>query len=237
MAGCAGAPGDPASASPASGLERFGSTLDGPVPPALLQLPLVDSSGRHTTLAAMRGKVLVISDIMTLCQETCAIGTAAMLQAAHRLTAEGRADDVLFLSITIDPGRDDLAHLAAYRRQFGTPPHWRVLTGTRTAVDELWNRLGVWRHRTRVAKPYPRDWLTGQPLTSDITHTDDLVFVDAHQRFRFLIDGAGSVSSTRTIPPRIYAFMDRLGHQNVRRPAAGSWTAGQVLAVLHWLTA
>jgi protein SCO1/2 len=86
-----------------------------------------------------------------------------------------------------------------------------------------------------LSAPYPRDWLTGRPLTSDIQHTDDLVFIDAHQRFRFLIDGPGSVPSRRLLPPRIYTFMDTAGRQIVRRPTAGSWSAAEVEQVVRWL--
>lgn len=173
--------------------------------------------------------------MMTLCQEICAIGTASMLQAARALDRAGLGRKVEFLSITIDPRRDDRRHLAAYRRQFGAAPNWETLTGSAADIDYLWDKLGVWRHAVRVGRPYPRDWLTGQPLTTDIQHTDDLVFIDANQRFRFLIDGPGSVPSKDAIPSRIYGFMDAAGHQNVNNPSPGSWSAGQVQRVLHWL--
>ncbi|MDQ6687862.1 MAG: SCO family protein [Actinomycetota bacterium] len=213
----------------------FGTELNGPVPAALLSLPLVDSHGKATTLGSLRGKVVVLSDIMTLCQETCAIGTASMLQAARAIDHSPLGKQVVFLSVTIDPSRDDPHHLAAYQRLFGPLANWRMLTGSAANVDKLWNRLGVWRHTVQVPKPRPRDWLTGKPLTTDIQHTDDLIFIDAHQRFRFEVEGTGSVASAHAIPARIYRFMDRLGHQNVHRPQAGSWSSVQVSKVLHWL--
>jgi protein SCO1/2 len=182
----------------------------------------------------LRGKVIVVNDMMTLCQETCAIGTASMLQAARAIDRTPLGDRVEFLSITIDPRRDDQRHLAAYQRLFGGLPNWAALTGSAADVNRLWDRLGVWRRRTRVPRPYPRDWLTHAPLTSDISHTDDLIFIDARQRFRFEMDGPGS-TGRGTIPSRIYRFMDHVGHQNVANPSSGSWSSGQVLRVLHWL--
>lgn len=234
LSGCAAAaPGQPPRAASAP---KAGTVLDGAVPQRVLDLPLVDHTGRLLTIGSLKGRVVVISDMSTLCQETCAIGTASMLQAARSIDRAGLGPRVEFLSITIDPARDDRRHVAAYRRQFGPLTNWETLTGSPSDITYLWDRLGVWRRTVRVSPPYPRDWLTGRPLKSDIQHTDDVVFIDAHQRFRFLIDGPGSVPSRQQVPPKIYSFMDRLGHQNIRRPSAGSWSAAQVDQVVHWLT-
>lgn len=213
----------------------MGTTLDSPVPRALLDTPLLDHRGRRTTLGSLRGKVLVISDVTTLCQETCAIGTAAMLQAARAIDRAGLGGRVEFLSITIDPTRDDTRHLAAYRRLFGPLHNWEALTGSSADLDRFWKKLGIWRRTVRVEAPYPRDWLTGARLTTDIQHTDDLVFVDGAQRFRFEIDGPASVRSPADLPSKIVGFMDDLGHRNIRDPSAGSWSGAQVQRVLHWL--
>ncbi|MGZ4460452.1 MAG: SCO family protein [Oryzihumus sp.] len=236
LAGCAAtAPPRATPASSPSPPPGVGTVLDGAVPADLLALPLVDQRGHRTTLGALKGRVVVVSDMMTLCQEICAIGTASMLQAARALDRAGLGDKVRFLSITIDPKRDDRRHLAAYWRQFGSLRNWDTLGGSPAHVDRLWDRLGVWRRTVRVRAPYPRDWLTGRPLTSDIQHTDDLVFIDARQRFRFLIDGAGSVPSPGAIPARIYGFMNAQGHRNARSPSAGSWSAARVRQVVQWL--
>jgi protein SCO1/2 len=232
LAACGDAPGAHRTAASAP---SFGTVLDAPVPSALLDLPLVDADGHRVTLGALRGRLVVVSDMMTLCQETCAIGTAAMLQAARAVDRAGLGSKVTFLSITIDPAGDDLRHLTAYRRTFGRLPNWRALTGPPVVVDRLWDRLGVWRRQVRVPRPYPRDWVTGRPLTTDIQHTDDLVFIDARQRFRFELEGTAALRSPRQVPRRIYAFMDRLGHQNARFPGRGSWSASQVTDVLQWL--
>jgi hypothetical protein len=77
--------------------------------------------------------------------------------------------------------------------------------------------------------------VTGKPLTTDLSHTDELIFIDADQRFRYEIDGTGSVRSARMIPRRLYHFMDALGHRNVANPSAADWTPAQVTDVVHWL--
>jgi cytochrome oxidase Cu insertion factor (SCO1/SenC/PrrC family) len=231
LAGCS-APSPPAASSPPS---LVGTQLNHAVPKPLLGLPFTNSQGERVTLGSFRGKTVVISDMMTLCQETCAIGTASMLEAARAVDRAGLTSQIEFLSITIDPGRDDVRHLAAYERSFGHLANWELLTGDPAAVNELWDRLGVWRRTVSLSPPYPRDWLTHQPLAVDIQHSDDLIFLSPDQRFRFEIDGPASVPSVHSLPSRIYAFMDGVGHQNVRSPSAGSWSARQVLQVLRWI--
>jgi protein SCO1/2 len=234
LAGCSLVGGSAGEAAPQPP-PGVGTTLDAPVPRALLATPFLDHRGRRVTLDSWRGKVLVISDVSTLCQESCAIGTAAMLQAARAVDRAGLGGKVEFLSITIDPSRDDTRHLAAYRRLFGALPNWAALTGSSADVDHFWDKLGIWRRTVRVEAPYPRDWLTGARLTTDIQHTDDLVFVDGGQRFRFEIDGPAAVRSASDVPSRIVGFMDDLGRRNISDPSAGSWSGAQVQHVLRWL--
>jgi cytochrome oxidase Cu insertion factor (SCO1/SenC/PrrC family) len=233
-AGCGSDPTKTADQVP-SDVARFGTELNGPFPASLLDLHLKDQRGRTVTLRSLRGKALVISDMMTLCQETCAIGTASMLRGARLADAAGLGDKVVFLSVTIDPERDDSAHMAAYRRAFGAPRNWQTLTGSASDISALWNRLGVWRHRVRSGPPYPRDWLTGKPLKYDIQHTDDLIFVNAAQRFRFEMEGPGAVPGTRAIPATLLSFMSAQGHRNIRNPMPGSWSGEQVQRVVRWL--
>jgi cytochrome oxidase Cu insertion factor (SCO1/SenC/PrrC family) len=231
---CGARDGDPASAAPVEA-PSFGTSLDAPVPSEVLDARLVDGRGHATTLSALRGKVIVLSDFMTLCAEVCPIGTASMLQAARQIDRTPLGARVEFVSLTIDPVRDDARHLRAYQRTFGRYDNWMVLGGSPTVVDQVWKRLGIWIHQTRNSRPYPRDWVSGQPLTTDLSHTDELIFIDGSQQFRYEMDGVGTVSSARMIPQRLYHFMDALGHRNVTNPSAGDWSPAQVIDVLQWL--
>jgi protein SCO1/2 len=221
-------------AEPAAGAPTIGTTLDAPVPASVLHAPLVDSHGRATTLGAFKGKVIVLSDVMTLCQESCPIITASMVSAAQELDRTPAGRQVEFVSLTIDPTRDDGRHLRAYQRQFPHLRNWTVLTGSPRVVGQVWHTLGVWRHVTRLKPPLPHDWVTGAPLTTDIAHTDELIFVNGSQRFRYEMEGYGNVP-TSAIPRRIYHFMDALGHRNASSPDPGSWSPAGVVEVLHWV--
>ncbi|HEX3931066.1 MAG TPA: SCO family protein [Nocardioides sp.] len=212
----------------------YGTTLNGPVPATILDAPLVDQAGRPTSLGSWHGKAIVLSDVMTLCQETCPLATASMVSAAREIDRTPLGKNVEFVSLTIDPARDDLRHLRAYRHQFGALPNWAVLRGSPQVVNAIWDRLGVWRHRTRLRPPYPTDWVTGQHLTTDIAHTDELILIDRDQRFRYEMEGAGNIRPG-AIPARIYRFMDALGHRNAARPDVGSWSPSQVKTVIGWM--
>ncbi|MBO0843820.1 MAG: SCO family protein [Nocardioides sp.] len=232
-AGCGAASGhEDAAATPAA--PGFGTVLDAPVPQTILDAPLVDQNGHHVTLGQWRGKIIVLSDVMTLCQETCPLVTASMLAAARQVDRTRVGKDVEFVSLTIDPQRDDLRHLRAYRHQFGALANWTALRGSPTVVNSLWSRLGVWRHQIRLHPPYPTDWLTGRPLTTDIAHTDELVFINGAQHYRYEMEGPGSVKPQR-IPQRIFHFMDGLGHRNAQAPDSGAWTPAQVTKALDWM--
>jgi protein SCO1 len=232
LAGCGAASGQTQAVT--SVAPRYGTTLNAPVPRTILDAPLVDENGARVTLGSWRGKTIVLSDVMTLCQETCPLVTASMVAAARQIDGTPLGQDVEFVSLTIDPRRDDVRHLRAYRRLFGALPNWTVLRGSPAVVNRLWTRLGVWRRQTRLHPPYPTDWLTGRPMTTDIAHTDELIFINGDQRFRFEMEGAGNLGPAR-VPPRIYRFMDALGHRNATSPGAGSWTPQQVTGAVRWV--
>lgn len=101
-----------------------------PVPDAAL----VDDTGKHVQLDAMKGSVTVYNFIFTHCTGTCPIMTANM----RRLTP--LIDDdapVRFVSITVDPERDTPAVLAEYAKRMRNDPRWTFLTGDRKTIVDL----------------------------------------------------------------------------------------------------
>lgn len=215
---------------------RVGQRLNASLPAAASQAPLMTSGGRRLSLASLRGKIVVISDMMTLCQETCPLDTANVVAAARQVERAGLGNRVEFLSVTIDPQRDTRAQLAAYRRQFAPPPaDWLVAGGSPAALSGLWRALGVYIKKVPDTGTPPRNWRTGAPLTYDLTHSDEVFFVDPAGHERFVLEGAPHVAPGAAIPGRLYAFLDAQGRRNVRHPGAQAWTLPQEMSVLSWL--
>ncbi|UIJ34067.1 SCO family protein [Allobranchiibius sp. GilTou73] len=227
-----------ASDSPASSaMDGIGTPLDSALPASIRDLRFTASDGRTVRLADFAGKTVAISDVMTLCQETCPADTATLVQTARAEDAARRGAGEEFLSITVDPQRDTVAQLAAYRRLFTPPPaNWMALTGSPSAVNALWNYLGVWRQKVGDdAGPTPRNWRTGQPLTYDVQHSDEVFFLDPRGRERFVLEGA-PYATKGSIPQTLQHFMDAEGRRNLSSASAEAWTQAQAQRVLSWVS-
>ena len=112
--------------------------LHAPAPVPDIVLELTDSS--RVLPAEVPGRVLLVDFIYTRCPTVCAMLGSMYAQLQQRLAPEIAAGAVRLVSITIDPGNDGPAELAAYRRRF--------------SIDETGWMLG----RPRGAGEL-RDWL------------------------------------------------------------------------------
>jgi protein SCO1/2 len=214
-----------------------GTSVDAALPARLANLKLVESSGKTTSLAALHGKVVLISDVMTLCQESCPIATSTFVATANAIRKAGLADKVEFLSITVDPKRDTPAQLAAYRKLFKpTPRNWLAVTGEPAGLNALWKYLGVYHKKVPNDSPAPRNWRTGARLTYDIEHSDEVFFFDQTGHERFVLEGTGKMARGDTLPPTMRAFLDPAGVKALKHPTAGAWTVTQATEVIGWLT-
>jgi protein SCO1/2 len=212
-----------------------GTQLNTVLPDSIRQLPLIDENGRSTNLAAFDGKIVVLTDFMTLCQEICPITTSVLNQIDSAVTKAGLAGKVQFVDVTVDPDRDDPAHLHAYRSFAALLPNWTLLTGTPANIATLWKHFGASFSKAPADSPAPLDWLTGKPLTYDIVHSDVLVYFDAEGHERYLIEGMpNGTAAPLTSGER--DFLSDEGRANLTDTADATWTEPQGLQVLSWLT-
>lgn len=212
-----------------------GSAGDRPIPLAVADLPLVDDQGASTTLSALRGKTIVLTDFLTLCQEICPLTSANLLQVQEAIGRAGRADQIVIVDVTVDPARDTPARLAAYRTIVGAGSNWKFLTGSAATIQALWKWFGIAYETTPEDSPAPIDWWTGKPLTYDVGHSDALFFIDSHGSQRYVVAGPPNASSAQ-IPSGLASFLNADGRANLASQAADSWTAADVDTVLSWLT-
>jgi protein SCO1 len=221
----------PPKAPPAS----LGDVVDNPLPSNIAQLPLVDETGRATNLAAFQGKIVVLTDFMTLCQEVCPITTAQLNQVDKAVTKAGLADKVQFVEITVDPERDTPDQLHAYRAFADLPSNFSLLTGTAQNLATLWKYFGVGYDRVPEDNPPGINWRTGQPLTYDLQHTDVLMYLDAsgHERFD-LVGMPNGTGAQLTAGEK--SFLNDQGRANLADTQDAVWTQAQALQVVSWLT-
>jgi len=213
---------------------------DPPPPPAsqgivqnrvLPDIPLISSSGAATSLAAYRGKYIVMAPFLSLCQDECPLVTGAFIALQRDVDAAGLGKKVVFMEITVDPGRDTPARLTAYSKEFGAD--WAMLTGTPTNLNALWKYFGVSVQIVPEEQPAKIDWLTGQPLTYDVNHTDGY----------FLIDPSGHERFSDSNPPNLHGHLDKKltnllndgGLQNLDHQANPNWTLTDALGSISWL--
>ena len=128
--------------------------------------------------------MVVLAPFLSLCQDECPLVTGAFISLRSDLRAAGLGQRVVFVEATVDPGRDSVARLAAYQREFGA--HWDLWTGTAANVARFWKPFGVEYQIVPEDKPPKIDWFTGSPLTYDVDHTDGYILIGTHGRERFV---------------------------------------------------
>ena len=227
---CASGPGAPGPPS-----AYLGTVLDTPVPASVADLPLTTDTGQVTSLAAWRGQVVVLTDFLTLCQETCPLTTGNLLMMDRAVTAAGLGRRVHFVELTVDPGRDTPSRLRAYRKLIGAPANWSLLTGRPAVIAQIWRYFRVWYQRVAEESPPGTDWLTGKPLSYDVDHQDALIYLDATGRERFVVVGSPNARGA-PVPPGLRRFLSAQGRADLSHPDASTWTAAEALSPVAWLT-
>jgi protein SCO1/2 len=219
--------GGSSTSSPPAPSSSFGIVQNRPVP----DVALVDQAGRPTSLSAYRGKVVVMANFLSLCQDECPMVTGAFIAMQRAVQAAGLAGNVVFLEVTIDPARDTPARLAAYSQQFGAT--WPLLTGTPADLTNLWRFFGVSYQQVPEDQPPKLDWWTHQPLTYDVTHTDGFILLDAKGNERFITASPPDLHGQ--LDPSLKGLLNDQGVNNLNHQQSPSWTVPQALGALGWL--
>jgi protein SCO1 len=241
--GLAACGGGPATGKPQAAASQLkppaalgGVALKVPLPASISGLPLTTAAGRRTTLAAYRGKIVMIADFLTLCQDMCPMISANVAAIARQIQAAGLAGQVALLEITVDPQRDTPARLTAYQKLFGGKlPGWMLLRAAPADTAALWKFFHVYYQREPEEKPPGIDWLTGKRLSYDVEHGNNLIFLSPDGTERYVLDAAADARGA--LPPgTLVRFLDGQGLTNLYHPApADSWTVPQAMQVVSWL--
>lgn len=228
----AAACGAAAASAPPPPPASLGNATSLTVPAAVSSLPLVDQNGRPTTLASFRGRVLVLAQFLTSCQEECPLTAGAFVTIQHDLQAAGLAGKVTLAELTIDPDRDTPARLAAYQAYTGVD--WTLLTASPDVLATFWHQFGIYYQKVAEGSPPGIDWQTGKPYTYDVDHSNGFLIFDASGRQRFVtidlpnLHGQIGPQLRRLLDPQGVAALDQADPNQ-------SWTVPQALQAIGWV--
>ena len=111
-----------------------------------LQIPnvrVLDQSGKaldfYTDL--VKGRNVAINFIFTTCTTVCPVLTATFRRVQAEL--EKSQSDVKLISISVDPTVDTPERLRDFAEKFKAGPGWTFVTGDKTEIDSLLQRLGA----------------------------------------------------------------------------------------------
>jgi protein SCO1 len=122
---------------------------------------LRDQDGKRVTMAAYRGRPVVVTFVYSTCEDTC---PALVDQVRGALDDTGA--DVPLLAVSVDPANDTEARARRFLNERRMTGRARFLLGTREELAPVWRGYGV------------------QPQTDDLEHSASVVLVDAAGRQR-----------------------------------------------------
>jgi len=160
--------------------QRFaGGELTPPktAPPVALH----DANGTPVTLAAQRGRYVLVTFIYTHCPDVCPLITKN-LNAALRVIGPSARKQVRVLAVSVDPVGDTPKAVKAYAREKHLFPQFQYLIGTRAELRRVWK---AWHVLAVETKP---------DLVDHVAYT---ALIDTNGKERVLYDS--SVHATQVV--------------------------------------
>jgi protein SCO1/2 len=142
---------------------RAGTAL--PEPRPLADFALTDQNGQPFSREDLRGHWTLLFAGFTNCPDVCPLTLASMADLRRRLAR----DDLRFLFVSVDPGRDTPEVIRRYLAHFD--PELLGATGARADVENLTAGLGL----AQVVNPGVGDEYT-------VDHSTALVLIDPEAR-------------------------------------------------------
>jgi len=144
-------------------------------------IALHDANGTPVTLAAQRGRYVLVTFIYTHCPDVCPLITQN-LNAALRAIGPSARKQVRVLAVSVDPVGDTPKAVRAYARAKHLFPQFEYLIGTRAQLRTVWK---AWRVLSVQAKP---------DLVDHVAYT---ALIDTNGKERVLYDS--SVHATQVV--------------------------------------
>jgi protein SCO1/2 len=111
----------------------------------LLDRVLLDQHGKEVKFVSdvIGDRIVVMDFVYTTCTTVCPVLSAVFAQLQKKL-GDRLGDDVVLVSVSVDPVRDTPQRLKAYSRIHKAQPGWIWLTGQKGTMDDVRNGLGAY---------------------------------------------------------------------------------------------
>jgi protein SCO1/2 len=139
------------------------------------EIGLVNQAGDTVSLAAYRGRAVLVTFAFGNCQTVCPLVVHASLAARDKIAATMPERTPAIVVVTLDPWRDTPSRLSSIAERWGLTGDAHVVSG---AVDDVERTLNRWRI------PRVRNGQTG-----DITHPSIVYVVGPDGRLRYAVNG------------------------------------------------
>jgi cytochrome oxidase Cu insertion factor (SCO1/SenC/PrrC family) len=127
--------------------------------PVELKVPnieVIDQQGQHLRLNSdlIKNRTAVISSFFTTCTSFCPL-TQQNLGRLAKVLGKRMGNDVVFISVSIDPVNDTPARMKEWSEKFHTGPGWTLASGSKSDIETLLKSLGLYvelagRHQSAV---------------------------------------------------------------------------------------
>jgi protein SCO1/2 len=132
---------------------------------------LRDQAGKPVSLAAERGRYLLVTFLYTHCPDVCPVIAGTLNHVLQ--TPVARRVGLHVLAVSVDPKRDTPASVSHFVSQHRLVPAFRYLTGTRAQLRPVWKAFHI------ASTPGPN---------GTVSHSAFEILVDPNGRERLLYD-------------------------------------------------
>jgi protein SCO1 len=137
---------------------------------------LLDQEGRAFSEKDIVGKICVADFFFTICPGICPKMTNSMSDLQNDFIND---DDVLLLSHSVTPEKDNVAVLKRYGENKGVQyPKWRLLTGEKAEIYDLGRRYYFVEEDLGLKKD-----------ADEFLHTENFILIDKHRHIRGIYNG------------------------------------------------
>jgi cytochrome oxidase Cu insertion factor (SCO1/SenC/PrrC family) len=108
-------------------------------------VPVIDQDGRRLRFFTdvVKGRTVAINFMFTTCTTICPPLAATFARVQQQL-GPSIGNEIVLISVSVDPVTDVPARMKAYLSKFGARPGWLFIGGSKLDVDALLRSLGAY---------------------------------------------------------------------------------------------